>query len=252
MVAIALGFLGFVVGVIINALADSLPVDRKIRLPVCHTCGALRPWYAWSGILGLLRGGSTCAYCGSRRGLRAAAVEIAAIVGSVWIYATQPSPERIASSMLVSAIFFLIAVIDLEHRLILHVVSLPAAIVIGLLGIVSPTAGPLRTLAGGAVGFVAVFGLFLLGEAFARGISRLRGQALDEVAFGFGDVNLAGLIGLAVGWPGVVASLLVGMLAAGFFSLVYLLVMLTRKRYTAFVPIPYGPFLILGALLVYF
>jgi prepilin signal peptidase PulO-like enzyme (type II secretory pathway) len=252
MIAVALALLGLLIGVMINALADSLPVDRRIRLPVCHSCSAPRPWHAWSGILGSLTGGDTCSYCGRRRGLRAAAVEITAIVGSVWIYATQPSPERIASSLLVSAIFFLIAVIDLEHRLILHVVSLPAAVVIGLLGIVSPTPGPLRTLAGGAVGFVAVFGLFLLGDAFARAIGRLRGQPLDEVAFGFGDVNLAGLIGLAVGWPGVVASLLAGMLAAGVFSLVYLLVMLARKRYTAFVPIPYGPFLILGAFLVYF
>jgi prepilin signal peptidase PulO-like enzyme (type II secretory pathway) len=28
--------------------------------------------------------------------------------------------------------------------------------------------------------------------------------------------------------------------------------MLARRRYVAFTPIPYGPFLVLGALLVYF
>jgi prepilin signal peptidase PulO-like enzyme (type II secretory pathway) len=252
MAAVAIALVGLIVGVIINALADSLPVDRKVRLPVCQSCGSPRPWRAWSGIIALLTGGSDCAYCGRRRSLRAPIVEVVAILGSIWIYDTQVSPERVASSILVTAIFLLIAVIDIEHRLILHVVSLPAAIVIGLLGILTPSIGPLRTLAGGVVGFAAVFGLFLLGEAFARAIHRLRGQPLDEVAFGFGDVNLAGLIGLAVGWPGVVASLLAGMLAAGFFSLAYLLVMLARRRYTAFVPIPYGPFLILGALLVYF
>jgi prepilin signal peptidase PulO-like enzyme (type II secretory pathway) len=184
--------------------------------------------------------------------MRATLVEAVTVLGSIWILASQASPAKIASSVLVSAIFLLIAVIDLEHRLILHIVSLPAAIVVGVLGIMSPSPGVLRTLVGGAVGFVAVLGLFLLGEAFTRAVNHVRGRPLDEVAFGFGDVNLAGLIGLAVGWPGVVAALLVGMLAAGLFSLGYLIVMLARRRYTAFVPIPYGPFLIVGALLVYF
>ncbi len=72
------------------------------------------------------------------------------------------------------------------------------------------------------------------------------------MAFGFGDVTLAGLIGLVVGWPAVVLALLVGILAAGVFSLGYLLVMLARRRYTAFTAIPYGPFLILGASLVFY
>jgi prepilin signal peptidase PulO-like enzyme (type II secretory pathway) len=252
MAVLGQALLGLLIGVLINALADSLPVDRSVRLPECPGCGAPRPWYAWSGLIGWLTRGDVCAYCGRRRGGRATAVEAVAAAGAVWIFSTQNSPQRIAASILISAIFLLIAVIDLEHRLILHVVSIPAAVVIGVLGIVGPSPGPLRTLAGGAAGFAGVFGLFLLGEAFARGISRLRGQPLDEVAFGFGDVNLAGLIGLAVGWPGVVASLLAGMLAAGVFSLGYVVVMLARRRYTAFVPIPYGPFLILGAFLVYF
>lgn len=252
MTFIGAGVVGWVVGVIINALSDSLPVDKTIHSPRCHSCGAPRPWTAWSGLFGLIGGHDVCGYCGRRRGLRAIALEILTVCGAIWIYASQPSPERIASSILVAAIFLLIAVIDIEHRLILHVVSLPAAIVIGLLGMVSPSPGVLRTLAGGAVGFIAVLGLFMLGEVFTRAVNRMRGRPLDEVAFGFGDVNLAGLIGLAVGWPGVVAALLVGMLSAGLFSLAYLIVMLARKRYTAFIPIPYGPFLILGAFLVYF
>ncbi|HLC03315.1 MAG TPA: A24 family peptidase [Anaerolineales bacterium] len=252
MAIIGMGLLGLLIGGMINALADSLPVDKKVHLPECHSCGAPRPWFAWFGFLGLLVGGRTCAYCGIRRGKRAAVVEIVASLGTIWIFTSQPSPARIASSILVSAIFLLIAVIDLERRLILHVVSLPAAIIIGLLGILSPSPGALRTLAGGAVGFIAVLGLFLLGEAFTKAVNRLRGRPLDEVAFGFGDVNLAGLIGLAVGWPGVVAALLVGMLAAGLFSLGYLIVMFLRRSYSAFTPIPYGPFLIIGAFLVYF
>ncbi len=94
--------------------------------------------------------------------------------------------------------------------------------------------------------------LYLLGDVFAKSLARARGRSLDEVAFGFGDVTLAGLIGLIVGWPAVVLALLVGILTAGLFSLGYLIMMLARRRYTAFTPIPYGPFLILGASMVHF
>jgi prepilin signal peptidase PulO-like enzyme (type II secretory pathway) len=45
---------------------------------------------------------------------------------------------------------------------------------------------------------------------------------------------------------------MLGIMAAGVFSIGYVLVMLLRGRYSAFSPIPYGPFLIVGALLVYF
>jgi leader peptidase (prepilin peptidase)/N-methyltransferase len=59
-----------------------------------------------------------------------------------------------------------------------------------------------------------------------------------------GDVKLAGLIGLTVGFPRVLPALTVGIVAGG---LTIGLLLLTRrvgpKEY-----VPYGPFLVLGAL----
>ncbi len=63
---------------------------------------------------------------------------------------------------------------------------------------------------------------------------------------------LSGLIGLVVGWPRIVVALFVGIVVAGIFSLVFILVMLIRRRYTPLQALPYGPFLILGASLVYY
>jgi uncharacterized SAM-binding protein YcdF (DUF218 family) len=42
----------------------------------------------------------------------------------------------------------------------------------------------------------------------------------------------------------------VGIFAAGVFSLALVLVQLMRRRYAAFLAIPYGPFLLLGAAIV--
>jgi leader peptidase (prepilin peptidase)/N-methyltransferase len=63
---------------------------------------------------------------------------------------------------------------------------------------------------------------------------------------------LAGVIGLLVGWPGVWLALFAGIMLAGFFSAAFISTRMIRGRYTPFTPIPYGPFMVLGALMVYF
>jgi prepilin signal peptidase PulO-like enzyme (type II secretory pathway) len=179
-------------------------------------------------------------------------VEALSAAGAIWLYIRDPRPGPFAVAVFISGVLLLVLVIDMEHRLILHTVIGPAAVVVGLIGVLDPGRGAVKTLLGGLAGFGLVYGLYLLGEVFARLIARVRRQALDEVAFGFGDVTLAGLIGLAVGWPGVLVALFVGILLAGLFSLIFLVWMILRRRYVLFSPIPYGPFLILGAWVVYF
>lgn len=183
---------------------------------------------------------------------RGAIVEVLTVVWSLWLYHRDPAAWAYWRGLLVWGVLLLIVVMDLEHRLIPFVVTVPAALVFAFLGVFDPSRGPLKTLVGGLVGLGVFYVLYLLGGLFARVVARRRRQPLDEVAFGFGDVMLAGVIGVVVGWPGVVVALVLGILAAGAYSLVYLLILLARRRYTAFIPIPYGPFLALGGLIVYF
>lgn len=184
--------------------------------------------------------------------LRSVVVELLMTAVAVWLWVSGAGLSGYGSALVLAAIFTLIAVIDIEHRLILHVVSLPSIVLVGLLGILDPARGVAKTLLGGVVGFGAVLLLYLFGLVFAAWMARRRGQELDEVAFGFGDVTLATIIGLAVGWPGVILALTLGVLSAGAFSLVSVLWMLIRRRYQPYLPFPYGPFLILGACLVYY
>jgi prepilin signal peptidase PulO-like enzyme (type II secretory pathway) len=244
--------LGWLTGVLINILADSLPRFRHAEWPSCAACGARLPLSAWSGLIAWLARRPSCRYCGTKRGRRAALVELGGAAGCLWLAGRGLPAAQFWAGGLTAAIFLLIAIIDIERRLILHSVSLPAAAVMAVLGSLRPGQGPLNTLIGGAAGFTIVFGMFLFGEFFLRLIAQLRHQPVDEIAFGFGDVTLSTVIGLSVGWTGVVTAILLGVLAAGVFSLAYLGVMLARRRYVAFTPIPYGPFLILGALIVYF
>jgi prepilin signal peptidase PulO-like enzyme (type II secretory pathway) len=246
------GLLGWLGGLAANLLADSLPHTRRWAGPHCPACTAPRPLSAWSGLLAIPLRSGRCAYCGTRRGLRGPVVELVGMALFALLYLRDPRPGMLLPALLVGFTFLLITVIDLEHRLIPHVIVLPAAVVLGAIGILDPSRGAVKVLAGGLAGAGSFYVLYLMGGVFARAMSRARGQAIDEVAFGFGDVTLAGLIGLIVGWPAVVLALLIGILAAGVFSLGHVLVSLLRRKYSAFTPIPYGPFLILGASLVYF
>jgi prepilin signal peptidase PulO-like enzyme (type II secretory pathway) len=244
--------LGFVLGVVVNWLADSLPVDRHLHPIVCQECGQRRDWTAWSGLIGWITESDRCMACHHRRSWRAPVVEVAAMILSGWLFWKDPSPAVFWPGLLIGFILLLIFVIDVEHRLILHVVTGPSAIAIALVNILWVNKGVSKVLVGGIVGFVAVLLLYLFGAGFVMLVSRMRGDAIDEVAFGFGDVTLSGVLGLMVGYPGIILALFAGVMAGGAFSLVYMLGMKLRGRYDAFAAIPYGPFLIIGASLVYY
>lgn len=239
--------LGLLAGSIVNWLADVLPLHRGLRRPACDRCGAPRRVGDWIGLTS-----RACGYCGSSRGVRAVLVEAVAVGLALWLYLRDPDPLHLLPGAAVAFVFLLITVIDIEHRLILRVVVFPAAVALGALAMLNPTRGPVKTLAGGLTGFIILWLMYLLGLAFSRWLARRRGEGMDEVAFGYGDVMLGALIGLVVGWPGVLVAVVIGVLLAGAASLAYLGVMLVGRRYTPFAAIPYGPFLILGASFVYY
>lgn len=125
--------------------------------------------------------------------------------------------------------FLLISIIDLKYRLVLNILIYPAAVVTLLLRSVPPGRDTLITLLGGAVGLLP----FLLVALLKPG------------TMGGGDIKLAALIGLIVGFPQVLWALSLGILAGGAIACLLLL----TRRWGANSHIPYAPFLCLGAVL---
>lgn len=242
---------GLAFGWTINVLADDLPLRLRPQAVRCSACGQrYRPafWLAL-GHFALRRG--RCDNCGERRKLRHFAVESAS-VGMLWfLWPRHANPAELALAALVVETFLLITVIDLEHRLILHVVSLPAAVLAGVVGVLNPRHSVLDTLLGGAVGYGVFFLLYFLGDFLSRIIGRLRGEEIGEVALGGGDVNLAGVVGLLVGYPGVLLALVITVLSGGLAALLFLVYKVLRRTYSPFMAIPYGPFLVMGGLALY-
>jgi leader peptidase (prepilin peptidase)/N-methyltransferase len=135
--------------------------------------------------------------------------------------------------------------------IILHPISIAG----GVLGLVFGVwfHGFINAIIGGIVGFAVMYGFYKLGELFIRWQSKRRGEEIDEIALGFGDVNIAGVIGFILGWPGIILGLFIAILVGGVVSILYLIFMAIAGRLKAFSAIPYAPFLILGVfILLYF
>jgi leader peptidase (prepilin peptidase)/N-methyltransferase len=231
--------LGWFSGWLVNYLADVLPVTRSFSHPACPHC---QTPYPWGGYLFF----HNCVTCGTPRKVRPFVIQAVLTIIPVllWIFPHPHFPFVLAYLLFIY--LCLVFVIDLEHRLILHPVSLIGAV----LGLVIGTYlhGLVTTLIGGAVGFGVMLAFYFIGELYVRFMAKKRGITTDEVALGFGDVNLSGILGLLLGWPLISVGLLFAVLAGGLISLVIILGMLIAKKYKAFTAIPYAPFLILSAL----
>ena len=231
--------LGWLSGWLVNYLADVLPVTRRFSHPACPHC---QTPYHWGGYLLF----HSCPTCGTPRKWRPLVIQAVLTVVPVllWIFPRPGFPFALAFGLFI--FLSLVFVIDLEHRLILHPVSLVGALL--ALGIGYYLHGIVRTLIGGAVGFGVMLVFYYVGELYVRYMSKKRGISTDEVALGFGDVNLSGIIGLLLGWPLISAGLLFAVLAGGLISLFIIVGMLIAKKFKAFTAIPYAPFLIVSAL----
>jgi prepilin signal peptidase PulO-like enzyme (type II secretory pathway) len=143
------------------------------------------------------------------------------------------SQDGLAAGLLATAfaaLFLALAVTDLERRLLPNRLVYPGLVLALALSWAWPDRGPGQAAAG------AFFGLAALGVAFVL----MRG------GLGAGDVKLAALIGAVVGFPGVAMALAIGAVAGGVVAAFLLLTRLARRGQY----MPYGPFLIAGALAV--
>ncbi len=225
--------LGVLVGAVVNQLGSDLPARRSPRLPRCPYCGNERPWWQWLGVLAYVVGRSDCPSCGSQLRLRRPLIEIGlgVVYGYLWM-AFGPSPTLLFYA-LYSVVLALVLITDLEHRLILNVVTYPA---VGL-GIVGSFFVPGVTwwsaLIGGAIGLL----FFLLAAVIGHTL-------FGAGALGGGDVKLAAFVGVVTGYPLVIEAILLTILIGAAISLALVVTGVRGLRDH----VPYGPFLVAGAM----
>ena len=167
-----------------------------------------------------------------------AAILFAALAASVGQHWTLLLIRSLWVAVLVHIIFF-----DLEYRLILDRVLLPAIVSSLVLSLLFGHPSIKQSLAAGIGAGLLFFLVYLLGALVMR-----------QEAMGFGDVKLVAFMGTVLGVTNhavlspIFSALFYGVLLAGILSVLLIVVRLKGLRDT----IAYGPYLAAGALIVLF
>jgi leader peptidase (prepilin peptidase)/N-methyltransferase len=230
--------LGLLVGSFLNVVIWRVPRGESIISPPSHCPGCHArvrtldnvPVVSWL----LLRG--RCRDCSEPISGRYPLVELGTAAVFVVLGLRIGPHADLPAFLYLGAIGVALALIDLDVKRLPNAIVLPsypvAAVLLGVAAVVQHDAGAyVRAL----LGMAALFGLyFLLAFIYPAGM-------------GFGDVKLAGVLGLYLGWLGwgeVISGGFLGFLFGGVVG-VALMVLQKAGRKTQ---IPFGPFMLAGAL----
>jgi prepilin signal peptidase PulO-like enzyme (type II secretory pathway) len=249
--------IGLIAGGIINALADDLPFHRPPKLPH-YPDGTPRPLIAWSGITAFLLG-QRKSLSGSKLTWRYPLTEITTIVAMLVTYSVKHDVSDVSSLQLIfwlayMPVFVLITVIDIEHRLILFAVMIPSCLFALLDAILTPTQREpdlQNAFLGAALGFGVFFIMYLGGWLYIYITQKVQNISIPEVAFGYGDVMLATFSGLILGWQPLIFAMFITVFLGAGGALIYLISRrLAGGNYSLFTPLPYGPYIVAGTVIM--
>lgn len=239
MFVIPCALLGLVVGSFLNVVVWRVPRGESVVAPPSHcpSCGhpvRVRdnvPVVSWL----LLRG--RCRDCGAAISSRYPLVELLTAALFALVAAHFGADPALPAYLYLGALGVALALIDLEVRRLPNALVLPSyPVVLLLLGAAAAVERDAGSIARAVAGGAALFGLyFLLALAYPAGM-------------GFGDVKLAGLLGLGLGWLGW-DSLVVGAFAGFLLGGLVGAALIAVRRAGRKTAIPFGPFMLLGALL---
>jgi len=251
MISLLTGIFGAVIGSFLTVVIARVPAGGSIVRPpsACDSCGHVVRWRDNIPIVSWLVLRGRCRDCGGRIPSRYPLVELGSAL-FFGVVAVRFVPAVFAAGgglevaggivvlvafLYLAAISLALAVIDIDVHRLPNVIVLPGYVVgVVLLSAASVLTGDGQAILRAGICCVAL-GLFYLALALAR-----------PGGMGFGDVKLAGVLGLFLGYLGL-GPLVVGAFLAFFLGGLFgLAIMITRRggRTTA---IPFGPWMLAGA-----
>jgi leader peptidase (prepilin peptidase)/N-methyltransferase len=232
---------GLATGCYLTVLVARVPAGENVLRPAgrCPRCAAGVRAADMIPLAGWLRLRGRCRACGSRYGAWYPALELITAA----LFAVMAL--RFGFGPLLPAVWYLTAVgvalafIDLRLQRLPDALTLPsypvALVLLGAGGLLLPGGG--RHLVGALAGMGAALLFYLvLVLVYPAGI-------------GWGDVKLAGLVGLYLGWFGT-AALVSGLFGAFALAAVTGLALIAARRATRKSQLPLGPFMLAAALAV--
>jgi leader peptidase (prepilin peptidase)/N-methyltransferase len=206
----AAALLGAILGSFANVLIHRLPRNLSVVGPRsrCPACGITIAWYDNVPVLSWLVLRARCRHCGMSIPLRYLLVELAGAACGIVAVARFGMGPAALSALLLLIVLLAVALVDWEHMIIPHTLTLGGAVAGFLL---SPWNG--LGLGSALLGATLGAGTVL---ALAQSWRLVRGQ----VGMGGGDVMLMGLVGCFLGPRGVLLVLFGGALLGTLYAMI--------------------------------
>lgn len=165
------------------------------------------------------------------------AIAIVAGIGTPWALWLGGIGWRTPALLHLAVLAAALSIIDARTHRLPDAITLPSyPIVAGLLSVASAGTGDWAALARAGIGGIGLW------------LAYLTLSLLNPSGMGYGDVKLAGLLGAHLAWAGW-PTLLIGAISAFFLGAAAGLALIAIGRATGRTAIPFGPFMLLGAIL---
>jgi leader peptidase (prepilin peptidase)/N-methyltransferase len=236
---------GLVIGSFLNVVIHRLPLEQSVVRPGsrCPSCGTGLKWFHNIPLIGFLLIRGKCVSCKAPVSWRYPLVEF--LTAFLFWLSFQDRGLDVVSVISQFRIWLFIALgiaitfIDLDYRIIPDELSL-GGWAAGAVTAAWDFRGDMVSL---WIASVAGFGFFYL---FALAYEKVTGR----VGLGGGDIKFMGTIGVFLGLGGIWSSIMISSVVGSVAGIV--VARLNRSEQALRTAIPYGPFLVLGALVELF
>lgn len=237
---IAVFLFGLCIGSFLNVCIYRVPAGQSIVHPgsTCPGCRQPIRFYDNIPLLSYLLLRGRCRRCGIAIPLRYPLVEALTGFFALITYLTFGPTLTALVHFVFAAALLTVTFIDIDHRIIPDVISLPGIVVFFIASFWLPTVSWLDAALGVLIG-----GGSLLAIAWGYRL------ATGKEGMGGGDVKLLAMIGAMIGWQGVLFTIFAASATGTLAGVLHMLQTRSRDLKTA---IPFGPFLAIGALVYLF
>jgi leader peptidase (prepilin peptidase)/N-methyltransferase len=231
---------GLAVGSFLNVCIYRLPLKKSIVSPPssCPACGERIRFYDNIPVISYVFLLGRCRHCRHPISPQYPVVEAATGLLSLALFLKMGASLEYVFFMLFGASLIAITFIDLQHKIIPDVLSLPGIVVGFAVSLFSLSS---LSWIDSLIGMVAGGGFLLL---VSIAFEKLTGRE----GMGMGDVKMLAMIGAWMGWRSLLFIVLVSSLSGSLIGGA----LLALSRQGARTRIPFGPFLALGSLIYLF
>ncbi|MBW2367453.1 MAG: prepilin peptidase [Deltaproteobacteria bacterium] len=225
---------GLCIGSFLNVCIYRLPLSQSIVKPrsACPECGNVISAYDNIPVISYLWLRGKCRHCRTPISFRYPLVELLTGLLALSVFKVFGLGFPGGVYFIFTAGLLMITFIDIDHRIIPDVISLPGIAFFFLCSLFLPHSvldSVLGILAGGGSLYLVAWGYHAL---------------TGKEGMGGGDIKLLAMIGALAGWKGVLFTIFVG----SSLGCIVGLILMIRARSNMKLAVPFGPFLSVGAI----